>query len=379
MRFLFISVLVFILACEFDEINKTEDKNAWYFYEVANIGTIEATNATIPIIGFPSNFYTISGINNEISATPISDFYEFIDYSVQDVISLGGNSRFIVGAVNNTNVASIYGLRSISANSESSMFFHENVESGTFIPNDQKSFFGVLESSPSINDLNEVYLTAQIVHYSFVNDNIDTLSTHNFDLANFDLSKSIKGFVTKGTDNLYYASQEQLFLWDLTTETLTSISTNTEVKNLLFFDNKVILVGSANELKIYNEDLILDRTIWLSDVIPTASDKKYTLLKVFTSQIGIHMVLGISSGINKSDGILVEVMSTLDLLTLSSEGILEGSTVILEGNEDQNEDLFWNQFELVSQNINNEAAYFMFKKRLFDAKNEYFVKKTVVN
>ena len=91
------------------------------------------------------------------------------------------------------------------------------------------------------------------------------------------------------------------------------------------------------------------------------------------------MVLGISSGINKSDGILVEVMSTLDLLTLSSEGILEGSTVILEGNEDQNEDLFWNQFELVSQNINNEAAYFMFKKRLFDAKNEYFVKKTVVN
>ena len=231
MRFLFISVLVFILACEFDEINKTEDKNAWYFYEVANIGTIEATNATIPIIGFPSNFYTISGINNEISATPISDFYEFIDYSVQDVISLGGNSRFIVGAVNNTNVASIYGLRSISANSESSMFFHENIESGTFIPNDQKSFFGVLESSPSINDLNEVYLTAQIVHYSFVNDNIDTLSTHNFDLANFDLSKSIKGFVTKGTDNLYYAFQEQLFLWDLTTETLTSISTNTEVKN----------------------------------------------------------------------------------------------------------------------------------------------------
>jgi|TARA_B110000046_G_scaffold87607_1_gene95711 hypothetical protein len=379
MRFLVISVLVFISACEFDEINKTEDKNAWFFYEVADIGTIEASNSTIPIIAFPNNFYAISGINKEISSIPISDFYEFIDFSVKDVISLGGNSRFIVSAVNNTNVASVYGLKFISEESQSSVFFHENVESGTFIPNDQQSFFGVLESSPSINSSNEVYLTAQIVHYSLIDDDIDTLSTHNFNLANIDLSKPMKGFVTIGTDNLYYAFQEQLFLWDLTNETLTSIATETDVKSLLFFDDKIILVGSANELKIYNEDLTLDRTIWFSDVISTPKDKKHTLMKVFASKIGIHMVLGISSAIENSDGTFVELMSTLDLLTLSSDGILEGSTIILEGNEGQNEDLFWNKFELVSQNINNNAAYFMFKKRLSDAKYEYFVKKTVVN
>ena len=91
------------------------------------------------------------------------------------------------------------------------------------------------------------------------------------------------------------------------------------------------------------------------------------------------MVLGISKAIEKSDGIFVEQMLTLNLLTLNSEGVLEGSTVILEGNEDQNDDLFWNQFDLVSQNINNNAAYFMFRKQLSDAKYEFLVKKAVIN
>tara|TARA_X000001036_G_scaffold439643_1_gene491558 strand:- start:8102 stop:9241 length:1140 start_codon:yes stop_codon:yes gene_type:complete len=379
MRFLVILILVITLSCEFDEINKTEEKNAWYFYEVSNIGTIEASNSTIPVIAFPSNLYSIIGINNEISAVPINDFYEFVDFSIQDVISLGGNSRFIISAVNNTNLASVYGLRFIGTESESSVFFHDNVESGTFTANDDQSFFGILESSPSINGSNEIYLNAQIVHYSLLNDNIDTLSTHSFDLVNIDLSKSMEGFVTRGSDNLYYAFQEQLFLWDLTTENLISTSTNTDVKNLLSIDDKIILVGSANELKIYNEDLTLDRTIWFSDVIPAAIDKKYTLLKVFTSKKGIHIVVGISEAIKKSDGRFVEQMLTLDLLTLNSEGILGSSMVVLEGNKDQNEDLFWNQFELISQNINNNAAYFMFRKRLFDAKYEYLVKKTVIN
>ena len=210
-------------------------------------------------------------------------------------------------------------------------------------------------------------------------DNIDTLSTHRFEIGNIDMSKSMEGFATSGLNNLYYAFQDQLFSWNATTDTLISTPTNTQVKNLLSIDDKIILVGSANELKIYNEDLTLDRIIWLSDLIPTATGKKNTLLKVFTSKKGIHMVLGISKAIEKGDGIFVEQMLTLDLLTLNSEGVLEGSTVILEGNEDQNDDLFWNQFDLVSQNINNNAAYFMFRKRLSDAKYEFLVKKAVIN
>ncbi|MAZ42205.1 MAG: hypothetical protein CMB93_05430 [Flammeovirgaceae bacterium] len=379
MRFLVILVLVFTLSCEFEDINKTGQKNAWYFYEVADIGAIEASNSTIPVIAFPSNYYTIGGINNEISIIPISDFYEFIDFSVQDVISLGGKSKFIITAVSNNSIEPVYGLRLISEKSESSVFYHENVESGTFSPIDQQSLYGVLESLPSINDGNEVYLNAQIVYYSLFDDNIDTLSTHRFEIGNIDMSKSMEGFATSGINNLYYAFQDQLFSWNPTTDTLISTPTNTQVKNLLSIDDKIILVGSANELKIYNENLTLDRIIWLSDLIPTAIVKKNTLLKVFTSKKGIHMVLGISKAIEKSDGIFVEQMLTLDLLTLNSEGVLEGSTVILEGNEDQNDDLFWNQFDLVSQNINNNAAYFMFRKQLSDAKYEFLVKKAVIN
>ena len=379
MRFLVILVLVSTLSCEFEDINKTGQKNAWYFYEVADIGAIEASNSTIPVIAFPSNYYTIGGINNEISIIPISDFYEFIDFSVQDVISLGGKSKFIITAVSNNSIEPVYGLRLISEKSESSVFYHENVESGTFSPIDQQSLYGVLESLPSINDGNEVYLNAQIVYYSLFDDNIDTLSTHRFEIGNIDMSKPMEGFATSGINNLYYAFQDQLFSWNPTTDTLISTPTNTQVKNLLSIDDKIILVGSANELKIYNENLTLDRIIWLSDLIPTAIGKKNTLLKVFTSKKGIHMVLGISKAIEKSDGIFVEQMLTLDLLTLNSEGVLEGSTVILEGSEDQNDDLFWNQFDLVSQNINNNAAYFMFRKQLSDAKYEFLVKKAVIN
>ena len=222
-------------------------------------------------------------------------------------------------------------------------------------------------------------MSGQIVQYSIQSNNIDTLSTYNFELTGIDLSKSIKGFVSKGTDNLYYAFQDQLFSWDMTTESLTSIPTGTEVKNLLFFDDKVMLIGSSNELKMYDEDLSLDRTIWLSEVIPATKDQKSTILKVFTSKIGIHMVLGVSSAIKRSDGVLVEVMSSLDLLTLSSEGIVEGRTIILEGTEGQNEKLFWNEFELLSQDIKNDEAYFMFKKALNESKYEYFVKKTSIN
>ena len=379
MRFLIILILVIASSCEFDEINKIEEKNAWYFYEVSDIGAFEASSSTIPVIAFPSKLYSISGINNDISVIPISDFYEFVDFSIQDVISLGGKSRFIISAVNKTNLAPLYGLRFIGEESESSVFFHENVESGTFTANDDQSFFGVLESSPSINGLGEFYLNVQVVQYSFLNDKIDTLSTHSFDLVNIDLSKSMEGFVTRGPNNLYYAFQKQLFLWDLNTENLISITTNTEVKNLLSIDDKIILVGSANELKIYNEDLTLDRTIWFSDLISTAIDKKNTLLKVFTSKKGIHIVYGISEAIKKSDGGFEEQMLTLDLLTLNSEGVLESSMVILEGNKAQNDDLFWNRFELVSQNINNNAVYLMFRRRLFDAKYEYLVKKAVIN
>ena len=292
---------------------------------------------------------------------------------------MGGKSKFIITAVSKNNIESVFGLRLISEESESSVFYHENVESGTFSPIDQQSLYGVLESLPSINDGNEVYLNAEIVYYSLLDNNIDTLSTHRFEIGNIDLSKSMEGFVTSGPNNLYYAFQDQLFLWNVTTDTLISTSTNTQVKNLLSIDDKIILVGSANELKIYNEDLTFDRNIWLSDLILTATDKKNTLLKVFTSKKGIHMVLGISKAIEKGDGIFVEQMLTLDLVTLNSEGVLEGSTVILEGNEDQNDDLFWNQFDLVSQNINNNAAYFMFRKRLSDAKYEFLVKKVVIN
>jgi hypothetical protein len=379
MRFLVISVLIFLLACKFDEIIKTGDNSAWYFYEVDDVGAIEVSNASFPIIAFPSNFYSISGQNNEILAVPINNFYEFIDYSVQHVTSLEGNSRFIVGAINNTNIVPLYGLRLIAEDSESSAIFHENVEHATFIPNDQQSFHGVLESPLYLNDLNEVSLSGQIVQYTIQSNNIDTLSTYNFELTGIDLSKSIKGFVSKGTDNLYYAFQDQLFSWDMTTESLTSIPTGTEVKNLLFFDDKVMLIGSSNELKMYDEDLSLDRTIWLSEVIPATKDQKSTILKVFTSKIGIHMVLGVSSAIKRSDGVLVEVMSSLDLLTLSSEGIVEGRTIILEGTEGQNEKLFWNEFELLSQDIKNDEAYFMFKKALNESKYEYFVKKTSIN
>ena len=74
----------------------------------------------------------------------------------------------------------------------------------------------------SINDGNEVYLNAEIVYYSLLDNNIDTLSTHRFEIGNIDLSKSMEGFVTSGPNNLYYAFQDQLFLWNVTTDTLIS-------------------------------------------------------------------------------------------------------------------------------------------------------------
>ena len=57
MRFLVILVLVFTLSCEFEDINKTGQKNAWYFYEVADIGAIEASNSTIPVPSQVSHFF----------------------------------------------------------------------------------------------------------------------------------------------------------------------------------------------------------------------------------------------------------------------------------------------------------------------------------
>jgi|TARA_B110000503_G_scaffold111286_1_gene166615 hypothetical protein len=377
MRFLLLVCAIFIFSCQYDEVNKSEDNWTKIIYETSSLGIIEASTSVYPVLAFSSNFYKISGADAFLTETPKEDIYEFNEFELATSTSLKYENNFVFGGVDHTNLSPIYGIKLMNDEFDSKLFFHENVAQGVFFAGSSLQFHSLLTSPLYLNTKSEPTVNATLCSYTYAQDLFDTLSTQNFEITNVDPTLAIDLYAVKSGDQVFFVFQQRLFLWDAVTGEIKERDTGEVAIGLYFLNDQLILQPKSNELKIYDKSLGLQESVSLSAMV-SLSDYKTTILKIFIDSQDMYVVVGESKAESSSDDVLTEVTSFVSVLTIGENWELSNRKVVLQGNDYKGTSLLWERFDLISQDIKNDVAYFLFKRPIGGSKYEYLVKRTAL-